>query len=111
MRSTVRIVCRSATMLTLIGLATLILGGLEARASELRVLVRIRQEFYTPLVPVTHNFRPCFEMDDQGRQVMKLCNDVALPSAPVPAASPARVPAQKSQVPQAVPAPKRLPLK
>ena len=45
----------------------------EARATALRVGVRIEQELHSPLVPSTRNFRVCFELDEHGVPTLRLC--------------------------------------
>ena len=75
-------------------MGALVFGGApEADATGLRVGVRIEQELHSPLVPVTRNFRVCFQQDETGVPVLRLC----------PQAGPAHAPAVR--VPAQVPVP------
>ncbi|OFZ80750.1 MAG: hypothetical protein A2583_15375 [Bdellovibrionales bacterium RIFOXYD1_FULL_53_11] len=67
---------RGAQILTaLLGIAGLLaISGADAYANGgLGSGVRIQQEFYKPLVPVTRNFKTCFSTDSSGAQVMGIC--------------------------------------
>lgn len=87
----------------------------EARASSvLSVQVRVQQEFYEPLIPLSKNFKTCFKTDANGAQVMGICTDggpaqlvaepvlksARLPASQSPPSAPAPRAQQKSQAPQ-----------
>jgi hypothetical protein len=94
----------------LLAVAFLAICGGEARASSLGLALRVQQDFYTPLVPVTKNFRTCFKMDSTGRQILGLCIDDpnAVPNAVPTDTAPARVPAAaRKTAPAKTPAPKK----
>jgi len=55
-----------------------------AQATGLRMGVRVEQELHAPLVPVTKNFRVCFELDDQGVPTLRLCPAAPGAEPPVP---------------------------
>lgn len=45
----------------------------QALANGLRIGVRIKNELYAPLVPVTQNFKTCISVDEKGVPVVSLC--------------------------------------
>ena len=68
-----------------------------SHARSLSLSVQVKKDFYTPLVPVTKNFRTCFKVDPAtGTQVLGLCTDEG--------AAPARAPAAAKPVKPARPA-------
>lgn len=70
-----------------------VLGLPAAHARGLSVGMRVRQDFYQPLVPVSKAFRTCFKPDASGNPTLSICPEGGAPRAPAGApASPAPSP-------------------
>src|SRR4051794_5064692 len=88
-----------AALLAGVTLIGVILGG-EAWARGLSVGLRVQQDNYKPLIPVTRNFRTCFHVDANGTQVLGICTGSEADR--MPASSPSATPSAR---PSAAPIP------
>lgn len=65
---------RTFILMGLLGLLSTPFGEGLTYANGIRIGLNAKDDFYTPLVPVRHNFKSCFKEDPQGNLVLGICS-------------------------------------